>query len=723
MSVSATFKFQVSSMGSSSYYFAVAALTVLGYWRLGEGSGTTAVDETLANNGTYVGSPTLGVPVLWTPDGNAAVTFDGVNDNVTMGDVAAFRFTGAFSVSAWVKYTTIGTIAGIVTKSEEPPGAAGWGLELTGAGQFQFYGYTAASAVVFDISTTLAYNDGRWHHVACTWDGTTGANKVIIYVDGTSVKTGTAVAGTLGTGAYPFRIGARGVVASLFFTGTIDEVMVIGSVLTPTNVTDQSTYLTEWVDTYTTDWQQVSTTLTRGMADNTPTSRVAAPGTAEFTLDNSNRNVGSQLGYYSPDHAGFNGITTYGRRVRFLATYNSVDYVLWSGRIRSLLPVAGTYKDRIVHATAHDAMGDLSLFTIKEITAQIGQTETALIALIAAALPLQVQPQVLLDSTKETYAYALDDMGDGAGNGLDILHSLVISAWGWCWVNPYNVIKYRNRTNQAAKTFTATLADSDIQTDGDGLIVDATRASIFNRVRVTVHPRHVDAAATTVLCSGAGQLVPAGTTVTIWLDYRNPDTTSQTIGATAVVTPLVATTHYLANANADGSGANLTASISIVTTAFASTAKFAITNASGTDAYMTLLQLLGKGIYDDGPVTYDRTASAVAFYDNVLEVDMPYKAVGVPTGGVGADYADFHLANYSVLGGPLSEVTFNPQRSSTLMGYALTMDIGDVVDVTEVVTGMTNRKAVIVGIQHEISPGPLLTTRWTLATHIPTAYT
>lgn len=53
---------------------------VVGYWRLGESSGTTAADETTTLPLTYSGSPTFGTTSLLDDTSNTAVTFDGVDD-------------------------------------------------------------------------------------------------------------------------------------------------------------------------------------------------------------------------------------------------------------------------------------------------------------------------------------------------------------------------------------------------------------------------------------------------------------------------------------------------------------------------------------------------------------------------------------------------------------------------------------------------------------------
>jgi hypothetical protein len=699
--VSATYTLQVQTSAGPYRQAAETPASILSYWRLSEGTVSyAAVDRIGSHNGTYVGSPTVGVPNLWIDDGNYAVSFDGVNDTVTMGDVAAFRFTGAFTISCWVRYT-VAAVGGIVTKTESVSvGARGWGLQVTAAGKIQFFAFTAANAQVFNITTPLAHNNGLWHHVMATWDGTTTADKVIIYVDGVSVITGTAAAGTISTAANPFRIGARGVTASEFYTGTIDEVSVYGAALPASDassVTGLYSFFDDWVSTYNTDvliGQPIL--LTRGIPDSEPTSRVATIGVGEFSWQNGTNNAAGLLGYYSQDNAHFNGVTTFGRRVRWLATYAGVDYVLWTGRIRTLAIEPSVHgmllESRPCHVTAHDAIGDLAGFTVREVAPQINQTETTLIQTVVTALGAILGIQTMLDDAKETYPYSLDDLGKAKGNALSVLYSLAISAWGLSWADVYNVVRYRNRTTQATKAGfpTATLTENEV----DEWNVRGSREQAYTRVLVTVHPRRVDAAATTVLCSGAGQLVPANSTVDFFLDYVDPAQKAQVIGAIGQVTPLTTPAHYLANAAADGSGANLTANISIVTTAFSSAAKFVITNSGGTDAYMTLLQ-------------------KTQFFENSLEIDMPYQTNGIVAGSSGSNIADFLQAAYSSKSLPFDEVSFSPHRSATLMAYALTVDVGDVVTVSESVGGLSIL-FIVVAVIHEIASG-VLRTRWRLA--------
>jgi hypothetical protein len=70
---------------------------LLGYWRLGDSSGPTAVDETGQHNGTYRSGTTLDVSGAILGDANTAVSFDGSTGKVTipsLGPAAGFTIQG-----------------------------------------------------------------------------------------------------------------------------------------------------------------------------------------------------------------------------------------------------------------------------------------------------------------------------------------------------------------------------------------------------------------------------------------------------------------------------------------------------------------------------------------------------------------------------------------------------------------------------------------------------
>lgn len=212
-----------------TYRDAVLMDGAIGYWKLEETSGTSAASEVGGYTGTITGGVTLNQGGI---AGGKAMRFNGTNGYITMGDVAAFEFTGTFTLEAWVRISTLGNF--ILSKSLSS--TAGYFLGVTGSGAFQFFAATGAAAQIFSTTTPLAYNDGRLHHVVGTWDGTTNANGVKLYVDGVRVVQTTAGAGTPAQNAAPFLIGAWDTTPALFFGGVIDDVAIYSSALTAAQI-------------------------------------------------------------------------------------------------------------------------------------------------------------------------------------------------------------------------------------------------------------------------------------------------------------------------------------------------------------------------------------------------------------------------------------------------------------------------------------------------------
>lgn len=77
------------------------------YWRLGETTGTVAVDETGNHNASYVNSPTIGAPGLLSNDSDTAVLLDGVSHHLLAGS-SLLASRSSFTIEAWLKPTAGG---------------------------------------------------------------------------------------------------------------------------------------------------------------------------------------------------------------------------------------------------------------------------------------------------------------------------------------------------------------------------------------------------------------------------------------------------------------------------------------------------------------------------------------------------------------------------------------------------------------------------------------
>lgn len=114
-----------------------------------------------------------------------SVNFDGEDSYITIGDVTALNFerTDAFSFSVWLK-TTQGSRSWI-GKGWNP----GYSLRVDGEGHptIQIQGSNATEVEVEATSTNVL--TGTWQHVVFTYDGTSTAAGVTLYVAGNPVAT------------------------------------------------------------------------------------------------------------------------------------------------------------------------------------------------------------------------------------------------------------------------------------------------------------------------------------------------------------------------------------------------------------------------------------------------------------------------------------------------------------------------------------------------------
>lgn len=172
---------------SDAYSTAILATSgLVGFWRLGDLSGTTAVDETGTSNGTYTGGYTLGsAGAIVYPD--KAVTFNGSTGYVNCGHPAAFNLTAALSLECWFKASALPSGTGnskwFIGKDHNTTGRGyNFGLRDTGSGVA--LSFQPGGGNVNGNTVTL---DGLWHHAVVTFDGTTYR----FYLDGVAGPTAT----------------------------------------------------------------------------------------------------------------------------------------------------------------------------------------------------------------------------------------------------------------------------------------------------------------------------------------------------------------------------------------------------------------------------------------------------------------------------------------------------------------------------------------------------
>lgn len=166
-----------------------------------------------------------------------AIQFD--NDNFLQTNINNesnfdFEHTDPFSISTWVQYTGTANM-GIVTKlTNLAATTTGFYLRAI-SGNIQF-ALNESTPTGNNISTPLTYNDGEWHNVVATYDGSSNKNGMQLYVDGISVVTGasnTLVATILND--EKITIGGDSAGTELI-TGKIDDVRIWDSEISASNV-------------------------------------------------------------------------------------------------------------------------------------------------------------------------------------------------------------------------------------------------------------------------------------------------------------------------------------------------------------------------------------------------------------------------------------------------------------------------------------------------------
>jgi len=202
---------------------------------LDETWGTTAQDQVGTANGTLVNGP------VWTTGTwGGALSLDGANDYVSSFRTVQYHMT----LAAWVR-TTSAAIGPFGNPSQWWDGEGIVDASRSGnyddfgcsnnRGKFVFGTGDLGRTEISVLSTSLI-NDGSWHHVAATRDGSTG--QMTVYVDGVpeaarvgytgqlNSATAMRIGGILDQGRWPDPDPQR------LFLGRIDDVRIYGRVLT-----------------------------------------------------------------------------------------------------------------------------------------------------------------------------------------------------------------------------------------------------------------------------------------------------------------------------------------------------------------------------------------------------------------------------------------------------------------------------------------------------------
>jgi hypothetical protein len=202
----------------------------VGWWKLDDNADDSS---STGANGTVVGEPVWVAGVI-----DGALELDGIDDYVDCGNPAALDFaTGDFTVSAWIKLTTIER-ATVFAKGGDNGGGIRYTLAMGESNDNKMTLTTDDDSDKKQARGDTVVNDGAWHHVV----GMRSGNTSLVYVDGVldgsvDLPEGYDLSGSSQHNALIGAITSH-TDGSLekFFTGTIDDVRVYDKALSEAEI-------------------------------------------------------------------------------------------------------------------------------------------------------------------------------------------------------------------------------------------------------------------------------------------------------------------------------------------------------------------------------------------------------------------------------------------------------------------------------------------------------
>ena len=207
---------------------------MVAYWKFDEGRGTTANDSAGENNGTVHGAE-------WTAGRfNNALSFDGVDDYVEVGDDSSLRFmqSSSFTISAWAMPVLETGNSYIVCKMRGGGRRSVFGYLVTWnsiISGFSFGGESSWKGYALIETGRNSAPVGSWYHIVGVYDD----KEVRIYLNGElrgrrtfDLETGSTTPDknlVIGAKSYDSTIKA-------FFGGKIDEVRIYDGALSDAEI-------------------------------------------------------------------------------------------------------------------------------------------------------------------------------------------------------------------------------------------------------------------------------------------------------------------------------------------------------------------------------------------------------------------------------------------------------------------------------------------------------
>ena len=209
---------------------------LVGYWPF---SGNANDASGNGNNGTLVNGPSATTDRF--NNTNSAYSFDGINDNITCGNISSLNSVTTLSMSCWINCLTLDDYKRIISVKENGnDDFKGYNLKLMGVdeGGTGKIGGNIRNGTSYNASGYSSVKPQRntWYHVVTLFDGnaTGNAARYKIYINGLldSLSYSGTVAPQLSNNTYPLMFGGAYLMPNYYFSGKIDDIGIWNRALT-----------------------------------------------------------------------------------------------------------------------------------------------------------------------------------------------------------------------------------------------------------------------------------------------------------------------------------------------------------------------------------------------------------------------------------------------------------------------------------------------------------
>ena len=197
------------------------------------GTGTTWTDLSgNGNNGTLVNGPTFNSA------NGGSIVFDGHDDHVNSGNVLNFERNNSFSISSWVKISSLSNIAAIISKMDSSFRGYYFGYEADGSLQLILRN-TLNTNFIRVLTNINLISINTFINVCVIYNGSSLASGITFYRNSINYPINTIFGDNLNQTiitTYPLTIGARVSTNSSFLNGNIFQVQIYNRALSASEV-------------------------------------------------------------------------------------------------------------------------------------------------------------------------------------------------------------------------------------------------------------------------------------------------------------------------------------------------------------------------------------------------------------------------------------------------------------------------------------------------------